>query len=220
VTTEGISGEKRIYLIIAVFLLVIVIFVFIIGSSQFTPAYIPDSFLESVWIESLEDRDSGSQLLGLSKWYSLTYKVDSEYPAYLTVATFKNLLMINEDELRDKTIETIEEKTLQQGLVIDTATKIVGERVLKNNHKTMYIIYNGNDTSKDPNEHFKIIGEVWNCGQSGVSIICIGFAQITDFAHNNSVENAFYWQEILRDENGTIENFIGEDGLIYNVICH
>lgn len=217
---EGFSGEKRLYLIIAVFVLVVVIFIFIISSSQFTPAYIPDSYLEGVWIESLEDRDSGSQLLGLSKWYSLTYKVDGGYPAYLTIATFKNLLMMNEDQLREKTIETIEEKTLQQGLIIDTTTKAVGERIIKNNHKTMYIIYNGNDTSKDPNENIRIIGEVWNCGQSGVSIICIGVAQITDFAHNKSIENIIYWEEILRDKNGTIEDFIGEDGLIYNVICH
>lgn len=218
--TEGISGEKRLYLTIAVFVLVLVIFIFIIISGQFTPAYIPDTFLGDVWIESLEDRDSGSQMLGLSKWYSLTYETNGEYPAYLTVTTFKNLLMMNEDELRDKTMETIEEKTLQLGLVIDTNTKIVGERVLKNNHKTMYIIYNGNDTTKDPNENIKIISEVWNCGQTGVSIICIGVVQITNFTHNNSVENNTYWEEILRDKNGTIENFIGEDGLIYNVKCH
>jgi hypothetical protein len=220
VVTEGIIGEKRLYLIIAGIVIILVIFIFIISNSQFTPAYVPDSFLEDTWTESLEDRNSGSQLLGLSKWYSLTYEVKGDYPAYLTVASFKNFLMMNEDELKDKTMETIEKETLAQGLDIDLVSRIDGERILKNNHKTMYIIYTGNDSTKDPVEKIKIIGEVWNCGQSGVSIICIGVAQITDFAHNNSVENTIYWEKILRDENGKIDDSQGEDGLINNVLCH
>ena len=218
--TEGVYGEKRLYLLIAVFVLILVIFTFVVVSNQFVPAYVPDSFLNDVWIENLEDRDSGSHLLGLSKWYSLTYRNVGNFSAYLTVTTFKNLLMMNEDDIRDKTMETIEEKTLQQGITIDNTTKLVGERFLKNNHKTMYIIYDGYDTTKDPYEKIKIIGEVWNCGTSGVSVICIGVAQITDYVHNNSEENTIYWEKILRDENGVIENFTGEDGLIYNIKCH
>jgi len=198
---------------------VIVVFAVVFSSRQLTPAYVPDEFLDEGWSENLVERDSGSQFLGLESWYSITYKIDGNYPASLTVTTFKTLVMMNENELRDKTIETIE-KALERGIAIDKITELTGERVLKNEHKTMYIIYDGNDTSKDPSEKIKIIGEVWNCGTSGTSIICIGVAQITDNLHNNMELNTTYWGKIVRDENGVINDFIGEDGLIYNVICH
>lgn len=219
VTWKGDAGEGRIYVIIAVFILIVVVFAVVFGSSQLTPAYIPDNFLGEGWSENIGERDSGSQFLGLEKWCSITYMIGEKYPAYLTVTTIKTLIMMNENELRDKTIETIE-KALQQGIAIDNNTKVTGERVLKNRHKTMYIIYDGNDTSKDPSEKIKIIGEIWNCGASGTSIICIGVAQITDNAHNNSEINTVYWKKIVRDENGVIDDFVGDDGLIYNVICH
>lgn len=218
-TDKGGVGERRVYVVVAFFILIVVVFAVVFGSSQFTPAYIPDDFLGGIWVESLADRDSGSQLFGLERWCSLTYKIDGSYPAYLTVTTFKTLVMMNKNELRDKTMATIE-KALQQGIAIDNSTEVTGERVLKSNHRTMYIIYDGNDTSKDPSEKIKIIGEVWNCGTSGTSIICIGVAQVTDNAHNNSEVNNTYWNKIVRDENGFIDGFVGEDGLIYNVRCH
>jgi hypothetical protein len=115
-------------------------------------------------------------------------------------------------------METIE-KALQQGINIDNKSEITGERALNNKHKTTYIIYNGNDATKNPHEEIKIIGEFWNCGTSGTSIICIGFAQVTDYAHNNSTVNTTQWAKIIRDKNG-LAGFIGEDGLIYNVVCH
>jgi hypothetical protein len=144
--------------------------------------------------------------------------MEGRYPAYLTVTTFKTLMMMNEKELRDKTTYTIE-KALQQGIIIDDDSEINGERVLVNKHKTTYIIYEGNDTTKSPTEKIKIIGEVWNCETSGTSIICIGVAQITDYAHNNSMVNTTQWAKIIRDKDG-LRGFIGEDGLIYNVVCH
>jgi len=216
---KGGAKENRIYVIIAVFIIVVVVFAVVFSGRQLMSAYVPDEFLDEGWSENLVERDSGSQFLGLESWYSITYKIDGNYPASLTVTTFKTLVMMNENELRDKTIETIE-KALERGIAIDTITEFTGERVLKNEHKTMYIIYDGNDTSKDPSEKIKIIGEVWNCGASGTSIICIGVAQITDNLHNNMELNTTYWGKIVRDENGVIDDFIGEDGLIYNVICH
>jgi len=218
VNREGGFRENRIYIIIAVFIIVIVVFAVVFGTSKLTHAYVPDNLLDGGWGENLTARADGSQLLGLEKWYSLTYEMEGRYPAYLTVTTFKTLMMMNEKELRDKTMYTIE-KALQQGIIIDDDSEINGERVLVNKHKTTYIIYEGNDTTKSPTEKIKIIGEVWNCETSGTSIICIGVAQITDYAHNNSMVNTTQWAKIIRDKDG-LRGFIGGDGLIYNVVCH
>ena len=105
---------------------------------------------------------------------------------------------------------------------MDKTTEISGERMLKNEHNTMYIVFDGNDTSKNPSEKIKIIVEVWRCKTSGTSVICIGFAQITDNLHGNSELNIDHWKKIVRDGVGTFGtgDFLGEDGLIYNVFCH
>lgn len=207
---EGDSKETRIYVIIAFLIILVVIFAVVFSGNQLKQAYIPHDFLDDGWCEDLVERDSGSQFLGLGKWGSLTYNIDCNYTTYLTITTIKTLVMMSEKELRDKTGETME-KALNIGIMLEEDTKITGERLLKNGHKTMYVIYNGIDTSKNPCEQVKIIGEVWNCGKSGASVICLGFAQITDNAHNNSEINTTYWEKIVGD---------GEDGLIYNVICH
>jgi len=215
---EGGVRSNRIYAIIAFFLIVIVVFAVVFGTSKLTPAYVPDEFLDEGWSENIADRTGGSQLIGLEKWCSSTYEIDGQYPAYLTVTTFKTLVMMSEKDLRDKTTSTIE-KALVQGINIDNASEITGERTLNNKHKTTYILYNGSDTTKSPPEKIKIIGEFWNCGTSGTSIICIGFAQVTDYAHGNSMVNTTQWAKIIRDKNG-LEGFTGEDGLIFDVVCH
>ena len=218
---EGDSKETRIYVIIAFLIILVVIFAVVFSGNQLKQAYIHNDFLDDGWCEDLVERDSGSQFLGLEKWGSLTYKIDCNYTTYLTITTIKTLVMMSEKELRDKTGETMK-KALNIEIMLEEDTKIKGERLLKNGHKTMYIVYNGTDTSKKPYEQVKIIGEVWNCGKSGTSIICLGFAQITDNAHSNSEINTTYWEKIVRDKKGTFgtEGFQGEDGLIYNVICH
>jgi len=109
----------------------------------------------------------------------------------------------------------------QQGIIIDKESKITGERTLNNSHKTIYVIYDGNDTSGDINESIKIIGETWNCGISGSSIICIGYAQITNYSNNNSNVNLFFWKEIIGDRQGTFGlDFVKNNGLLFNVKCH
>jgi len=218
VVKEGGVRSNRIYVIIAFFILVMVIFAAVFGTSKLTPAYVPDEFLNGEWSENIADRAGGSQLLGLEKWCSLTYEIDGPYPAYLTITTFKTLVMMNEKDLRDKTTSTIE-KALAQGITIDNLSELNGERALNNKHKTTYILYNGSDTTKNPTEKIKIIGEFWNCGTSGTSIICIGSAQVTDYAHGNSTANTTQWAKIIKDENG-LAGFIGDDGLIFNVKCH
>jgi len=218
---EGDSKETRIYLIIAFIIVIAVIFAVVFSGIQFKQAYIHHEFLNEKWFENLGERNSGSYFLGLEKWGSLTYELDCNYTTYLIVTTIRTFVMMDEEGLSDEIEETIE-KALKLGISLDNNTKIVGERMLKNGHKTMYIVYNGNDTSKNSYEQVRIIGEVWNCGNSGTSIICLGFSQISDNSHNNSKINTTYWEKIIGDEVGTFGTmgFQREDGLIYNVICH
>ena len=211
------SGESKIYAVIAIFIIFIVILAIFFSSNNLTEAIIEDNILGDAWSENLAERDGDSQLWGLEKWVSYTYKNnDSRFPAYVTVTSIKNLFMLSEDDLRDQTINTIEQAS-DQGIIFDES-KITGERASKNEHRIMYIVYEGNDTSIESYEQIKIIGEYWNCGVTGASIICIGFAQIT----NNSETNTDYWARIVRDREGTfgLGDFQGEDGLIFNVKCH
>ena len=98
-------------------------------------------------------------------------------------------------------------------------------RVLDNGHKTIYVTYNGTIISNNYSEQIVIIGETWNCARSGTSIICIGFAQITDNS-NNLGYNYTALAKVLGDKEGTFVqrfnsyDFIKDDGLIFNVKCH
>jgi hypothetical protein len=220
VSKEGGFKENKIYILIAIFIVIIIFFAVIFSGRDLTPAYIPSDYLEGNWFENLSERSSDSQLFGLEKTSSFTYELEGNWPAYITVTTFKTLFMMNEEQLRDKTIETIQ-NVENKGIILDEKSKIIGERVLKNGHSTMYIIFEGNDTSKNPVEDIKIIGEVWNCGVSGTSVICIGYSQVSDNVNQHSQNNTS-WSKIIKDESGTFENelFIGDDGLLYNVVCH
>lgn len=144
------------------------------------------------------------------------------YPASITVTTKKTLFMMSESELMDETIKTIKDAS-GQGITIDDATKISGKRVLINGeHQTRYVVYNGTDNSSGVSENVKVIGETWNCGVSGTSIICIGVAQITDNLHSNNSIVTAHWEKIIRDKEGTFGTgeYIGDDGLLFNVKCH
>jgi len=214
-------GENKIYAIIAVFILIVIVTTVIITSNNYTPAKIPFEFLSDDWFQDIEDTTSDSQIL--SSWSSLTYKnYNDSYPAYVTVTTRKTLFMMSEDELMDETIKTIKDAS-KQGIIVDGATKETGSRILSNGeHMTRYVVYNGFDNSNGVSEEIKIIGETWNCGISGISIICIGFAQTTDNMHDNPEVVTTHWAKIVRDEQGTFGTgeYMGQDGLIFNVDCH
>jgi len=215
VAFKGESTDNKIYAVIAIFIIVVIVLAIFFSSNQLTEAYIEDSILGATWSEDINERAGDSQLFGLEKWASYTYKNnDGRFPAYVTITSIKTLFMMNEDELRDQTLNTIKQAS-EQGIFTSEETKITGERVLANGHKTRYMVYDGNDTL---GETIKIVGETWNCGSSGTSIICIGFAQIT----NNSETNTSLWTKIIRDKEGTfgLGDFKGEDGLIFNVKCH
>ena len=216
---KGGSRENKIYAVLAIAIVIVIIFAVLFATNTLKAAYIDDYILlGDGWSEDIDEQHSSSELWGLEKSVSFTYRnSDSVFPAYVTVTSIKTLFMISENELRDKTLDTIQ-KSSNQGIIIDEDSMITGERLLNEGHKITYVIYDGNDTSMEPYERIKIIGESWNCGTSGTSIICIGFAQIT----NDSQTNMVHWAKIVRDEEGTFGSaeFQGDDGLIYNVKCH
>ena len=210
------ENKKHIWMIIALMLVLLVVFS---GCISINCAYIPDSVITDGWYENLSLRNTGSQFLGLEKWCGSVYEINGKYPAHLTVTTLKTLVLTDEEELQRKTIEIIEE-TFQDSIQLNENTTLTGERTLLQTHKTMYMIYDGKDITK--NNKIKIIGEVWNCGTPGTSIISIGVAQVTNNAYGDSNINFSVWRKIVMDEIGTfgVGDFQGEDGLIYNVICH
>jgi hypothetical protein len=221
VTLTDEKKDNRIYLAVAIFIIVVIILTIFFSTNKLISAKIEDDILVNSWIEDIQERDFGSGFLGIEKWASFTYKNNNvTYPAYVTVTTFKTLFMMNEEDLKNKMEETIIDSS-KQGVSVDLETKITGERTLNNGHKTLYSIYDGNYSSNQVNEKIKIIGETWNCAPSGTSIICIGYAQVTDMAHNNSEIDLTYWIKILKDKDETFgSDYKGLDGLLFNVKCH
>jgi hypothetical protein len=216
VSLKGVNRDNKIYAVIAILIVIVVILAVFFSTNELNEAIIEDYILGDTWNENIAERESDSQFWGLEKWISYTYKnFDSNFPAYVTVTTINTLFMMSEEALIDQTLNTIQKA---EGIVIDENSKITGERLLNNGHKTIYFIYDGNDTSKKPYQKIKIIGETWNCGTSGTSVICIGLAQVT----NNFEINTIHWAKIIRDKNGTfgLGDFKGIDGLIFNVKCH
>ena len=215
------SKDNKIYFAVAIFIIIVVVLTIFLSSNQLISAKINDTVLNNSWIEDISERDSGSGFLGLEKWASFTYKNNDEsYPAYITVTTFKTIFLMNEQTLKNKMEETIKE-SFGPDVSIDLESKTTGERTLGNGHSTLYSIYDGNYSFNENNEKIKIIGETWNCGVSGTSIICIGYAQITDNTNNNSEPSLNNWIKILKDIDGTFgEDFKGVGGLIYNTKCH
>lgn len=222
-TGEDKFRGSKLYIVIAVFVIVVVFLAIVLGpGSSFFIAYVSDDVLfDTEWVENPLKRVTSEQLFGLEKYASYTYEINGVYPASLTVTTVKTLVMMSEDQIRDMVLESIRDAQ-NQSIIIDNETEITGWRVLENEHRTQYIIYDGVKTSITPFESVKIIGEVWNCGISGTSVICIGISQVTDNANDNPSINNTSWEKIVQDKEGTFGtgNYMGLDGLIYNVVCH
>jgi hypothetical protein len=212
VVPKGEHSTGKFYVAIAVFIILLIILTILFTSNQLTRAKIDIEYLKNGWIDSGE-RDPQEGFLGLEKQDSLKYIVDEnfddKYPAFLTVTSIKTLFLMNEEELLQKTIQTINNAAINNNYIIDEDSKFEGNRILNNSHETYFVTFNGTDTSHMINETIKIIGETWNCPLSGASIICIGIAQVTDNFNDNPEENLAHWNEIVET-----------DGLIYNVNCH
>jgi hypothetical protein len=229
VAGRGERSTNRFYIIITFLVVILIILTVFFSGNQLIQAYVVDDFLDEGWIDSGE-REYNERLLGLEKQASFKYIIDSEdddrYPAFLTVTTLKTLFMLDENELLEKTIETINQASVDNNIEIENDSRYSTQRYLKNGHSTIFVVFNGSDNSSDTTEDIVIIGETWNCGPSGTSIICIGVAQITDNVNNNSNPNYTHLIKIIGDEDGTFvdrynsSSFITTDGLIFNVKCH
>jgi len=222
-------GETRInkfYVALAVLVLTLLIFTFLFGGNEINRAIVDSEYLTDGWAD-LGDSTYVDRLLGLEKQASIKYGIedDPDNSAFLTVTTIKTLFMMSEDELIEKTEETIIESAEDQNITLDESSRLKSSRVLNNSHKTYYVLYNGSIISNNVSEEIVIIGEAWNCARSGASIICIGYAQITDNA-NDLGYNYASLIKILGDEEGTFVgrfnsfDFITEKALIFNVRCH
>ena len=217
-------GANKVYIVIAFAVILLIIITILFSNNNLTVAYIENKYISEVW------KDSGNssydeRLFGLEKQASITYVVDENlddnYPAYLTVTTFKTLFMISEDELIRNVKNTIKNEAENINIDIDYNSSVQNSRVLKNGHKSQYIIYNGTDFSGDISEEIKIIGETWNCPISGTSIICIGISQITNKNEGNNSIFLNHWNEMISDPQASFgREHIGENGLIFNVKCH
>jgi hypothetical protein len=208
-----VRGE-RFHRIVVVTSILLILLTACSGCVHLTSAYISNTYLTDGWYENLALRNTGSQLLGLEKWGSVTYEIKGKYPASVTITTIKTILLKDIQEL-NQNVQHLIEDTFQHSITLSTNT--TGERTLFKNHKTMYVCYDGRDMVKD--ENVKIIGEVWNCGTSGTSLICIGIAYVTNKEYPE-LENRTNWEKIVSDPQGTIEHAFGEDGLLYHVTCH
>jgi hypothetical protein len=220
VASKGERRENRFYIVIAVLIIFLIFFTILFSGKELTVAYISHEFLDDAnWYDS-GDRESGSNFLGLEKWTSFTYKVDDDfYNASLSITSFKTLFMMSEDDLISEISNTIIESAEELNIILDKNSKISGSRVVNLEHKTMYIIYNGYLINNEVTDKVIIIGETWNCAVSGTSIVCIGYAQITN---NSSEEKIIHWTKLVKDQEGTfgLGEYLGEDGLIFNVKCH
>lgn len=217
------------YVGIAIFIVVLIILTTLFSTNTLFKAYVEDRFLVNGWLDS-GNRGYSEQLFGLEKQSTFKYIVgsssDEKYTAFLTVTSIKTVFMINEQELLDKTIETIFNAAGARNIVINNSSQFTSSRFLKNDHNTFFVVFNGTQRIGVFVEKVKIIGETWNCAYSGTSIICIGVAQTTDVKNGNNSENFIHWAKIIGDEKGTFNNIYSynnyrdSNGLIFNVKCH
>ncbi|MBU0497802.1 MAG: hypothetical protein KKG04_07605 [Candidatus Thermoplasmatota archaeon] len=177
-------------------------------------AYIAPDDLPDSWDEASALRNTGIEFLGLEKWTSITYEYRGEEKASLTITTINTLVLTDETELEsfiDATIHT----TFQTQYEINLTHK--GSRTLHQEHVSRYHTYEGYNSSK--NTRVLVIGETWNCGIAGVSIICLGVV----FQDDNTTtlpQKLVPWVDLVADPAGSIYDTTQQNGLIYDIKCH
>ena len=218
-----VRGETKInkfYVALAILVVMLIIIAFIFSGNQITRAVVEDKYLTDDWADlGMPTYEEG--FFGLEKQASIKYGLedDAANSTFLRVITIKTLFMISEDELIEKTEETIIESAVQQNITLDQTSRVKDSRVLANGHKTFYVIYNGSKLSNETYLEVSIIGEAWNCARSGTSIICIGYSEVKNNDYSSLIK-------ILGDPSGTFSkrfkspDFANQEGLIFNVKCH
>jgi len=170
-------------------------------------AYVPDEFLTDGWHEDKGEEETGSSYFGIEKWAIKVYKRGD---SSLTVASLKTIIMIDKENLLERVENDIFSAAERYGISLDETSEIKGERWLLNGHNSLFVIYNGSKGYR----HYKFIGEVWSCSKSGISVICMGLADITE------IDGLQSWEKMVGDPSGIIDGITRDDALIYNVNCH
>ncbi len=216
-THKILTQKPTPFLIISILILLASLFTGCVSLDK--PAYIPSVQLPSTWYENKALHETGTTSYGMETWETITYETHGSYPASLSITTIKTWMLMDEEDLFHRTNTTIL-TTLNDYLEINISSQQHGERQLENNHQTKYITYRAIDPSKKPAEQMRIIGELWNCGTSGASIICIGISYITNTTNNITLTNTSNWDTIIQDPTGSISESPQENGLIYQIVCH
>lgn len=221
---KGDTKINKFYIVLAVVVIILLIITFLFSGNQINRAVVNSKYLTDGWGD-VGDPTYEERFFGLEKQASIKYGLEDDDSAFLRVTTIKTLFKISEEELLEKTDETIIQSASDQNITLNHTSRIEGSRDLANGHKTFYVIYNGSINSNNIYDEVVLIGETWNCAQSGTSIICTGYAKITDSA-NFLGYNYSSLAKILGDAKGTFESifnsseFITQNGLIFNVKCH
>jgi hypothetical protein len=198
---------------------IVILLLFSPGCVSIVGSYIPDSTLTEGWQENSTLRNHISQTFGLEQLASITYEVQGDYPATLTVSTLKSSVVLNDQQLQEKNDEALAQ-VIKDGIQLEKSPRVSGERFLLKGHKTHFEVYDGVTTNSSPIEHVRVIAEIWNCQPSGTSVICVGIAYITHTVNQTVFRETKTWTKIVMDNSGTIDYIIGNTGLIDHVVCH
>ena len=203
--------ELKIYPIICTLLIFNIIF--LSGCVELKTAYIEPEKLSTGWIEVTALKNTVIESFGFEKWSSVTYEYQDTLKGIITVSTINTLVLTDENDLLDYVNSTVFSIFKPKGQLLEIEH---GHRSLLTKHTSQYIIYQLENKSTTISG--RIIGEVWNCGVAGTSIMCMGFV-IDENTTNEILANSIVWSQIVGDPNGSIEDNV-YDGLIYQIKCH
>lgn len=203
------------------------------------PARVPEELLQGSGGNGWEpdpahtDGQPRSESLGLVQRQTLAYADDARggnggYPASLALTTLKLLPAPSEAQLRDILREQVRERSEASGIRLG-AQVVEGARTLGDGHRTLFFVFDGNVTGTGPlfttrDAASKILGEVWNCPESGTSVAAVGLAQVSTVRSVGGVplpaeQDARNWRELAADPQGGVDGQRGADGLLYNARC-
>lgn len=192
-------------------------------------AEVPDDLLTDGW--AVADTGGGKRWLGLAaEWKFVLYEFNrtafgGPYPASLTVLSLETLGGQDKGELRNALEAQVGEAAKRQGIALHEDTRVQGERDVRVGPNTQWFVYEGtSQLSSDlfnPGQDVRIIGEVWNDDEGGISVLAVGIAQTTGQGPTGRVfPSTVSWEKIVEDPAGSIQGMAGGQGLIWNVESH
>ncbi len=206
------------------------------GCFEVTVAHVPAEYLGGKdgngWSAVPDAAESASGMLGTTKVEVRVYEDPGDrggYPATMSVATLKNLLSPSEESLLEEIRSRVQARAERNGIVLEGDAER-GVRTLADGHETRYFLWKGKVTSsgslfRTEDAAVRILGEVWDCRESGTSVAVVGLAQTTSARRVGGVPvtsntNTANWREIVQDAAGTIEGATGDRGLAAHVRCN